>query len=147
MLKTPRHRQITIIRLVIGRVPFIVYALTADKPLYLSQRTQIILESPSTGNAVIGTYKNFPLFPSARCILLVKHFRKNTHKGENMYEPTQEIIVAELRLRGIIHVAEIMRILGPGFASIIPYEIHRMRENGLVVYDEPLKQDSVLRLP
>ena len=64
-----------------------------------------------------------------------------------MYEPTQEIIVAELRLRGRIQVAEIMRILGPGFASIIPYEIHRMKEMGLIVYDEPLGPESVLRLP
>jgi len=40
-----------------------------------------------------------------------------------------------------------MRLLGPGFASLIPYEIQRMRENGLVVYDEPLGLDSVLRLP
>jgi len=64
-----------------------------------------------------------------------------------MYEPTQEIIVAELRLRGMIQVGEIMRILGPGLTSISPYEIQRMRETGLVVYDEPLGPDSVLRLP
>jgi len=64
-----------------------------------------------------------------------------------MYEPVQEIIVAELRLRGMLQVGEIMRLLGPGFTSIIPYEIQRMKENGLVVYDEPLRPDSVLRLP
>ena len=64
-----------------------------------------------------------------------------------MYEPTQEIIVAELRLRGIVQVAEILRILGPDFTSLIPYEIQRMKETGLVVYDEPLGPDSVLRLP
>jgi hypothetical protein len=64
-----------------------------------------------------------------------------------MYEPVQEILVGELRLRGMIPVAEIMRLLGPGSASLIPYEIQRMRENGLVVYEEPLGPDSVLRLP
>ena len=64
-----------------------------------------------------------------------------------MYEPTQEIIVAELRLRGTVQVADILRLLGPGFASLIPYEIQRMKEMGLVVYDEPLGLESVLRLP
>ena len=64
-----------------------------------------------------------------------------------MYEPTQEIIVAALRLRGMAQVADIMRILGPRFASVIPHEIQRMKETGLVVYDEPLGPDSVLRLP
>ena len=63
-----------------------------------------------------------------------------------MYEPTQEIIVGELRLRGMIQVAEIMHILGPGFASLLPYEIQRMKETGLVIYEEPLGPDSVLRL-
>ena len=64
-----------------------------------------------------------------------------------MYEPTQEIIVAELRLRGMAQVADILHILGPGFASLIPHEIQRMKETGLVVYDEPLGPDSILRLP
>jgi len=64
-----------------------------------------------------------------------------------MYEPTQEIIIAALRLRGMAQVTEIMRLLGPGFASLIPYEIQRMKESGLVVYDEPLGPESVLRLP
>jgi hypothetical protein len=64
-----------------------------------------------------------------------------------MYEPTQEIILGELRLRGRTQVADIMRILGPGFASLIPHEIQRMKETGLVVYDEPLGPDSLLRLP
>jgi hypothetical protein len=64
-----------------------------------------------------------------------------------MYEPTQEVIVAELRLRGMAQVADIMCILGPGFASLLPYEIRRMKEIGLVVYEEPLGLDSVLRLP
>ncbi len=64
-----------------------------------------------------------------------------------MYEPTQEIIVAELRLRGTAQVADIMRILGARFASLIPYEIQRMKESGLVVYNEPLGLESVVRLP
>ncbi len=64
-----------------------------------------------------------------------------------MYEPTQEVIVAELRLRGMVQVADILRILGLSFASLIPHEIQRMKETGLVVYDEPLGPDSVLRLP
>ena len=64
-----------------------------------------------------------------------------------MYEPTQEIIVGELRLRGMMQMADIMQILGPGFASIIPYEIQRLKAMGLVVYEEPLGLDSVLRFP
>jgi hypothetical protein len=64
-----------------------------------------------------------------------------------MYEPTQEVIVAELRLRGMVQVADILRILGLSFASLIPREIQRMKETGLVVYDEPLGPESVLRLP
>ena len=64
-----------------------------------------------------------------------------------MYEPTQAVIVAELRLRGMAQVADIVRILGSGFASLLPYEIERMKESGLVVYDEPLGPESVLRLP
>ncbi len=64
-----------------------------------------------------------------------------------MYEPTQESIVAELRLRGTVQVDDILHIFGPGFASLIPYEIQRMKENGLIVYDEPLGPASVLRLP
>ena len=64
-----------------------------------------------------------------------------------MCEPTQEVIVAELRLRGMVQVADILRILGLSFASLIPHEIQRMKETGLVVYDEPLGPDSVLRLP
>jgi len=52
-----------------------------------------------------------------------------------------------LRRRGMGQVADILRILGPGLASLIPYEIQRMKETGLVVYDEPLGPDSVLRLP
>jgi hypothetical protein len=30
--------------------------------------------------------------------------------------------------------------------SLIPYELQRMKETGLVVYDEPLGPESVLRL-
>ena len=62
-----------------------------------------------------------------------------------MYEPTQEVIVAELRLRGTAQMADIEHILGPGFAPLIPYEIQRMKETGLLVYDEPLGSDSLLR--
>ena len=64
-----------------------------------------------------------------------------------MYEPTQEIIVAELRLRGTVQMADIEHILGPGFASLIPYEIQRMKATGLISYDEPLGPDSLLRFP
>ena len=44
-----------------------------------------------------------------------------------MYEPTQEIILAELRLRGIGSVAHIMHLLGSGFASLLPYELGSIR--------------------
>ena len=64
-----------------------------------------------------------------------------------MYEPAQEVIVAELRLRGMAHVADILHLLGRGFASLLPYEIQRMKETGLVRYDKPLAPESVLRLP
>jgi hypothetical protein len=64
-----------------------------------------------------------------------------------MDEPTQEIIVAEVRRGGRVHVAAVMRMLGPGVASLVPAEIQRMKETGLVVYDEPLGPDSLLRLP
>ena len=64
-----------------------------------------------------------------------------------MYDPTQEVIVAELRLRGVAKVADILHILEPGLASLLPYEIQRMKETGLVIYNEPLGPESVLRLP
>lgn len=64
-----------------------------------------------------------------------------------MYEPTQERIVSELRRRGTAYIAEIMQVLGPSFASFIPDEIKRMKDTGLIVYDEPLGPGSVLRLP
>ena len=64
-----------------------------------------------------------------------------------MAEPTQERIVSELRCRGTADIADIMHVFGPGFASIIPEEIKRMKDTGLLVYDEPLGPGSVLRLP
>jgi hypothetical protein len=64
-----------------------------------------------------------------------------------MYEPTQEVIVAALRLRGMAQVADILHLLGPGFASLLPSEIQRMKETGLLLYDEPLGPESVLKLP
>ena len=50
-----------------------------------------------------------------------------------MYEPTQEVIVAALRLRGMAQVVDFRHILGAGFACLIPYEIQRMKETELVV--------------
>ena len=64
-----------------------------------------------------------------------------------MSEPTQEIIVSELRRRVRVSIAELMQVLGLQFASILPHEIQRMKENGLVVYNEPLGPSSVLSLP
>ena len=64
-----------------------------------------------------------------------------------MYDPTQEVIVAELRLRGVAKMADMLPILDPGFAALLPYEIQRMKATGLVIYDEPLGPESVLRLP
>jgi len=64
-----------------------------------------------------------------------------------MYEPTQKIILSELRRRDTASIADLLHFLGPDFASIIPEEIQRMKHTGLVVYDEPLGPDSVLRLP
>lgn len=64
-----------------------------------------------------------------------------------MYEPTQEVIVGEVRLRGTVPVAALVRLLGPEVAALLPYEIQRMKALGLVAYDEPLGSDSVLRLP
>ncbi len=69
------------IRLTIGRVPFVVYALAADELLRPSGEAKTILDSASTGNAVIVTCMNFPLFPLWLCIILVKLFRKNAHEG------------------------------------------------------------------
>ena len=64
-----------------------------------------------------------------------------------MDEPTQAVIVAALRLRGMTQVAAMLRILSPGLASLVPYAIRRMQEIGLVVYDESVGPESVWRLP
>jgi hypothetical protein len=64
-----------------------------------------------------------------------------------MSEPTQELIVSELRRRVRVSIAELMQVLGLEFASILPQEIRRMKASGLVVYEEPLGLYSVLSLP
>ena len=64
-----------------------------------------------------------------------------------MHEPTQELIVSELRRRVRVSITELTQVLGLQFASIIPQEIQRMKASGLVVYDEPLGPYSVLSLP
>ena len=64
-----------------------------------------------------------------------------------MNEPTQDLIVSELRRRIKVSMAELTQVLGLQFASILPQEIQRMKDSGLVVYDEPLGPYSVLSLP
>jgi hypothetical protein len=64
-----------------------------------------------------------------------------------MSEPTQELIVSELRRRVRASIAELIQVLGVQFASILPQEIQRMKDSGLVVYDEPLELSSILSLP
>jgi hypothetical protein len=64
-----------------------------------------------------------------------------------MSELTQELIVSELRRRARVSIAELLQVLGLQFASILPQELQRMKESGLVVYDEPLGLSSVLTLP
>ena len=64
-----------------------------------------------------------------------------------MHEPTQEIIVSELRRRVRVTIAELTQVLGLQFASVLPQEIQRMKASGLVVYDEPLGPYSVISLP
>ena len=64
-----------------------------------------------------------------------------------MNEPTQEIIVSELRRRVRVSIADLTQMLGAQFASVIPHEIQRMKDSGLVVYDEPLGPYSVISLP
>jgi hypothetical protein len=64
-----------------------------------------------------------------------------------MHEPTQEIIVSELRRRVRASIADVTQVLGPQFASMIPQEIQRRKSSGLVVYDEPLGPSSVISLP
>jgi hypothetical protein len=64
-----------------------------------------------------------------------------------MSEPTQDLIVSELRRRVRVSVVELTQVLGVQFASVLPQEIQRMKASGLVVYDEPLGPSSVLSLP
>ena len=64
-----------------------------------------------------------------------------------MHEPTQEFIVSELRRRVRVSIAELTQVLGVQFASVLPQEIQRRKDSGLVRYDEPLGPSSVLRLP
>jgi len=64
-----------------------------------------------------------------------------------MHEPTQELIVSVLRRRVRASIADVTQVLGPQFASMIPQEIQRMKDSGLVVYDEPLGSYSVISLP
>jgi hypothetical protein len=64
-----------------------------------------------------------------------------------MSEPTQEFIVSELRRCVRVSIAELTQVLGLQFASILPYEIQRMKASGVVVYDEPLGLSSVISLP
>ena len=64
-----------------------------------------------------------------------------------MNEPTQDLIVSELRRRVSVSIAELTQVLGLQFASILPQEIQWMKDSGLVVYDEPLGPYSVLSLP
>jgi hypothetical protein len=64
-----------------------------------------------------------------------------------MNEPTQELIVSELRRRVRVSVAELTQVLGMQFASILPQEIQRMKTSGLVIYEEPLGLYSVISLP
>ena len=64
-----------------------------------------------------------------------------------MNEPTQNLIVSELRRRLRASIADLTQVLGPQFASIIPQEIQRMKSSRLVVYDEPLGPSSVISLP
>jgi len=64
-----------------------------------------------------------------------------------MHEPTQELIVSELRRRVRVSLAELTQVLGLQLASLLPQEIQRMQASGLVVYDEPLGPYSVVSLP
>ena len=64
-----------------------------------------------------------------------------------MSEPTQDLIVSELRRRVHVSMADLTQVLGVQFVSVLPQEIQRMKASGLVVYDEPLGPFSVLSLP
>src|SRR5215813_9867850 len=71
-----------------------------------------------------------------------------TSKGTlPMAEPTQDLIVSELRRHVRVSIADLTQVLGLQFASILPQEIQRMKDSGLVVYEEPLGPSSVLSLP
>jgi hypothetical protein len=63
-----------------------------------------------------------------------------------MNEPRQELIVSELRHRVSLSMADLTQVLGGQFVSGLPQEIQRMKESGLVVYDEPLGPYSILSL-
>jgi hypothetical protein len=64
-----------------------------------------------------------------------------------MSEPTQDLIVSELRRRVRVSMAELTQVLGLQFASLLPQEIQRMKDSGFVVYEEPLGPYSLLSLP
>ena len=64
-----------------------------------------------------------------------------------MSEPTQDLIVSELRRRVHASLTDLMQVLGLQFASLLPQEIQRMKASSLVVYEEPLGPSSVLSLP
>jgi HemN domain-containing protein len=64
-----------------------------------------------------------------------------------MSEPTQDLIVSELRCRVRVSMAELTQVLGVQFASVLPQEIQRMKASGVVVYEEPLGLSSLLSLP
>jgi hypothetical protein len=64
-----------------------------------------------------------------------------------MPEPTQDLIVSELRRRVHASLTDLMQVLGLQFASLLPQEIQRMKASGLVVYAEPLGPSSVISLP
>src|SRR5439155_7407889 len=64
-----------------------------------------------------------------------------------MNEPTQDLIVSELRRRVSVSIAELTQVLGLQFASILPQEIQRMKASGMVVYEEPLGLYSVEFIP
>jgi hypothetical protein len=40
-----------------------------------------------------------------------------------------------------------MQVLGVQFASILPQELQRMKDSGLVMFEEPLGLSSVISLP
>jgi len=65
----------------------------------------------------------------------------------SMNEPTQELIVSELRRRVRVSIADLTQVLGGQFASILPQEIQRMKDSGLVVSDEPLGPYAAISLP